>query len=204
MEIINMPKLESPFVREKNEQGQFVVINKIAEGYEWVFEDENVLAIEKLHGMNISIYIDKGEITHIWTKGRRHKMFGDLNNLIVSRALLNSYERGYLEFLPDGQHFGEVIGKGIQSNEYDLEEPLWIPFSTYAKENLYYKSWGKYQKDFDTISEWFKELMPLFNLHRGKGKDSFVEGIVFTHPDGRMAKLRVDMFDWYKGKRHKK
>ena len=34
-------------------------------------------------------------------------------------------------------------------------------------------------------------------------KEGFVEGVVFTHPDGRMAKLRIDMFDWYKGPRHK-
>jgi len=39
-------------------------------------------------------------------------------------------------------------------------------------------------------------------------REGFVEGVVFTHPDGRMAKLRVDMFDWYfkenpKARRHK-
>ena len=72
------------------------------------------------------------------------------------------------------------------------KEHLWIPFETYAQKHLSYKSWGKYPKDFNTISEWFKELMPLFNLIQ-HGKDgelmnNFVEGIVFTHPDGRMAK----------------
>ena len=154
--------------------------------------------------MNVSINIERGEITHIWTRGRRHKIFGDLNHLVVSRALLNSYEKGYLEFLPDGQHFGEVIGPGIQSNRYHLDKPIWIPFSTYCQKTLKYNSWGKYPKDFETISEWFKELLPLFNLGRGKSKDSFVEGVVFTHPDGRMAKLRRDMFDWYSGRRHKK
>jgi len=45
--------------------------------------------------------------------------------------------------------------------------------------------------------------MPLYWLMKhGDKKDSFVEGIVFTHPDGRMAKLRCDMFDWFKGRRH--
>ena len=48
--------------------------------------------------------------------------------------------------------------------------------------------------------------MPLFALQR-HGKEvidsGFVEGIVFTHPDGRMAKLRKDMFPWYSGFRHK-
>ena len=67
-----------------------------------------------------------------------------------------------------------------------------------------YTCWGKYPKTFESMSEWFKELMPLYAL-RTNGKDEvcpFVEGIVFTHPDGRMAKLRRDMFDWYEGRRH--
>ena len=33
-------------------------------------------------------------------------------------------------------------------------------------------------------------------------EEGFCEGVVFTHPDGRMAKLRKDMFPWYTGKRH--
>ena len=34
-------------------------------------------------------------------------------------------------------------------------------------------------------------------------KTGFVEGVIFTHPDGRMAKLRRDMFEWFKGAKHK-
>ena len=47
--------------------------------------------------------------------------------------------------------------------------------------------------------------MPLYNLriHKKSAEQweshKFVEGIVFTHPDGRMAKLRRNMFDWFKG-----
>ena len=76
-----------------------------------------------------------------------------------------------------------------------------------AQDSLLYKAWGKYPKDFKTISDWFKDdLLPLFMLHRGFKKedaDAFVEGVVFTHKDGRMAKLRRDMFDWFEGERHK-
>lgn len=43
--------------------------------------------------------------------------------------------------------------------------------------------------------------------HLEKDKDGhyigFVEGIVFTHPDGRFAKLRKDMFPWFSGPRYK-
>lgn len=199
--IKEMEKLECPFIREKNEKGQYVVINKINPGYEWVFEDDQTMAIEKLHGENVSILIDRGVITNIWSRNRRVPFF-NLDSRNIVEGLLNSYERGYMEFLEDGQHFGELIGPGSQGNPYGIQKPLWVPFKTYSVKNLKYKSWGKYPKDFATISEWFKVLLPLYAGHVGSEK-RFVEGIVFTHPDGRIAKLRRDMFDWYKGEKHK-
>jgi len=201
MEIKDMPKLESPFVREKNEKGEYVVTPKIAEGYEWVFEDEGVMAIEKLHGSNVSIYIQDGNITGAWNRTERLPFFNKTKTHMV-KGLLNSYHKGYMEFLPDGQHFGEMIGPKINGNHYKLEECLWIPFESYGQKHLRYKSWGKYPKDFETISKWFKELQPLYNIRINGDKAGFVEGVVFTHPDGRMAKLRKDMFDWFEGKRH--
>ena len=199
MEIKDMPKLHSPFVR-KEVDGEYVVIDEIAEGYEWVFEDNSVMAVEKLHGTNVSILIQDGIITGIWNRRERVPFFNK-NKKFIIEGILNSYTKNYMEFLPDGQHFGELIGPKVNGNPYQLKEHLWIPFGSYGQKHLRYKSWGKYPKDFKTISEWFKELMPLYNLRRGI-KDGFVEGVVFTHPDGRMAKLRKDMFDWFEGKRH--
>ena len=202
MNITEMPKLESPFIREKDNKGKYVVTSKVAEGYEWVFEDEQTMAVEKLHGENVSIYIDStGNITHIWSRGRRVSFFSIGNRTIID-GLLNSYDKGYLEFLPEGQHFGELIGPGSQGNAYKIQKPLWIPFKTYAIKNMKYLSWGKYPKTFEAISDWFKTLMPLYAGHVNSDS-KFVEGIVFTHPDGRMAKLRKDMFDWFEGPRHK-
>jgi hypothetical protein len=48
-----------------------------------------------------------------------------------------------------------------------------------------------------------KTLRPLFGLIRALGEEAFVEGVIFNHPDGRVAKLRRDMYDWWKGDRHK-
>ncbi len=47
MKIKNMPKLQSPFIREMK-GNKYLVTNKITPDYEWVFEDESVMAIEKL------------------------------------------------------------------------------------------------------------------------------------------------------------
>ena len=201
-EITDMPKLESPFVRELNEKNEFVVTDKITPGYEWVFEDDTVMAIEKLHGTNVSIFITEGVITAMWNRTERVPFFNK-GKKHITEGVLNSFERGYIEFLGDGQHFGELIGPKVNGNPYELEMHLWIPFKTFGQKHLRYKAWGKYPKDFETISRWFKEdLLPLYASMKGDREGGFVEGIVFTHPDGRMAKLRKDMFDWFEGRRH--
>ena len=199
-----MPKLECPFVR-KEVNGEYIITSEITPEYEWVFEDESVMAIEKLHGTNVSILIQDGVITSIWNRTERIPFFNKGKKWLIE-GVLNSYEKGYMEFLSDGQHFGELIGPQVNGNPYKLKEHLWIPFETFCQKHLKYKSWGKYPKDFETISNWFKELIPLYSCmiqgEEGR-KNGFIEGIVFTHPDGRMAKLRKDMFDWFEGRKHK-
>ncbi len=198
--IIDMPKLHSPFVR-KIIDGNYIVTDEIEEGYDWVFEDDSVMAIEKLHGTNVSIIIEHGVIISFFNRAQRIPFFNKAHKYITE-GLLNSYERGYMGLLEDGQHFGELIGPKVNANPYKLDKHLWIPFESFGQKHLRYKSWGKYPKDFKTISEWFKDIIPLYASMNGNRDTGFVEGIVFTHPDGRMAKLRCDMFDWYKGKRH--
>lgn len=202
--IRDMPKIECPFIRQKI-GNNYLVTGEINPGYEWVFKDESVMAIEKLHGTNVSILIQDGIITGIWNRTERIPFFNRGKQNIIM-GILNSFGKGYMEFLGDGQHFGELIGPKVNGNPYKLSEHIWIPFETYGQKHLKYTCWGNYPKTFESLSEWFKELMPLYNL-RVHGKiisepggfvqEQFVEGIVFTHPDGRMAKLRRDMFDWY-------
>ena len=201
----DMIKIECPFVR-KEIDGAYIVTPDIEPGYEWMFEDPTVLAIEKLHGTNVSVIIEDGTIKSVWNRTERLPFFNKGKRHVID-GIQESYSRGYLD-LPDGQWFGELIGPKVNGNPYQLDKHIWIPFSTYAREHLAYKSWGKYPKDFNTISEWFKELQPLYwwkvhGQNEVNGKKPFAEGIVFTHPDGRMAKLRVDMMPWFTGQRHK-
>lgn len=201
MEITKMPKIECPYVRKEVGKA-FIVTPEVAEGFEWVFEDKEVIAVEKLHGTNVSIAIQYGVITDIWGREERIPFFNKGKGYVID-GLQHSYRKGYMEFMRDGQYFGELIGPKVNKNPYKLKDHIWIPFETYARKYLRFKSWGKYPKDFDSISKWFKEdLMPLYALRTGIKEDGFVEGVVFIHPDGRMAKLRRDMFDWYRGGRH--
>ena len=79
----------------------------------------------------------------------------------------------------------------------------WLPFD-WIRRHCYYKAWGRYPKDFATISTWLKDdLLPLYALKKGD-KQGFVEGIVFYKKStGQMCKIRKDMFDWFKGDRHR-
>lgn len=194
-----MPKLHSPFVREMKGK-RYLVKPEITEGYEWVFRDDSVMAIEKLDGTNVSVVIEGGEITQIYNRMERVPFFNKSRRFIID-AVLNSYEKGYT-MLTDGQYFGEVVGPKVGSahsggaNPYGLSDHVWIPFDTYGKEKLRYTSWGKYPKTFDAISSWFEnDIFSLFARRREIKR--FPEGVIFTHPDGRMAKLRRDMFPWY-------
>lgn len=194
-----MPKLESPFIREEI-NGKYVVINQINPGYEWVFEDPQVQAIEKLNGTNVSIIVEHGKITRIFNRTSEIDFW---SGSPIVQCLLNSSERKWLHFT-DGQYFGEAIGQKIQGNELKVPR-LWMPFEL-AYTKLTYHSWHKYPKTFENISSWFKDY--LFSLmhkkYAEKDEQLFAEGVVFTHPDGRMAKLRRNMFQWHEGQKHKK
>ena len=176
-----------------------------------------MLKEEKKHQKNTpmsykqTIVLDFDGVIHKYSQGYQGKIY-DPPVDGTQEALVTMLDKGFKLVIHTAypnlgevkdwmvKHFGEAIGSKIIGNPYKIEEHLWVPFSSYGQKHLRYKSWGKYPKDFKTISEWFKELMPLFTMKRGD-KEGFAEGVVFTHPDGRMAKLRKDMFEWYKGKR---
>ncbi len=203
------PKTNSPYVREYKNNGElYLVQNEIKPEYEWVFNDDSVKAVEKLDGENIAVYINEnGKVTNIYTReGNKVEPFRDKNKSYIVKGVLDAYRRGWLKSLENNSlHYGELIGPSVKQNPYNWNEHLWVPFE-YIQENMSYNSWGKYPKDFESISNWFESgLKPLFYLFMHnilfdkEPKEAYVEGVIFMHPDGRRAKLRRDMFEWYYG-----
>ncbi len=188
----DFPKIECPFVR-KEINGNYVVTPEIAEGFGWVFEDKSVICVEKLHGTCCAIVIENGVVIAMFNRTNRIPFIGGTISKALTEGVNNAFAKNRF-VLQDGIIWGELIGERMQKNEYKIQGYDWVPFD-WLKKHCYYKSWGRYPKDFETISNWFKELLPLYSLMKGN-KEGFVEGIVFTHPDGRMAKIRKDMFSW--------
>lgn len=207
IKIKDMPKLESPFVRKLNDKNEYLVTPEIVEGYEWVFEgkEDEVLATEKLDGTDVSIVIENGIITSIWNRTNRIPFFCK-GKMFIVKAIMESFEKGYVE-LPDGQHFGEVVGEKLNGNPLKIKGHIWIPFNTYCRDKLSYNSWHKYPKTFENISNWFSLPISeggIFSLFlRKRGIEAKPEGIVFHNlKTGQMAKIRLDMFKEFKGRRH--
>ncbi len=209
--IQDFPKLESPFVRDHkmiDGEEEYVLTSEIQEGYEWVFEDEDVIATEKLNGTNVCVVVEDDEIIDVFNRQNRIKPIHENKwNLCIVEGIHTSLKRGYFDLgqADDGMYYGELVGSKMGSrdvkNPYDMDVHVWLPFENYCKEKLKFNSWGKYPKNFDSIKRWFRNgLIPLFYAkwhgltYDEASEKGYVEGLVFHHPDGRKAKIRYDMF----------
>lgn len=201
-EIKDFPKLQSPFIRQTINKN-YIVTPDIDPDYQWVFED-GVRAVTKINGTNVCIRIKDGKIQRVFNRTTEKFIFSVTQTKwegACMEGLAKAIQREWLK-LEDGDYYGELIGEIFNGNPHKIQGHLFVPFN-YLQSKCHWRSWQKnlYPKDFETISEWFKELPCLFN-QRLKFPDIEAEGLVFYHHDGRMAKLRRDMFSWHSGERH--
>lgn len=209
MNVKDMPKLECPFKREEI-NGQYVCVPSFREEYKWILDSEQVIATEKFDGTNVSCVVQDGNIKFILNRTNRIDIWKSERWFYAGVKRAIEEKKFKLDMCDDGQYFGELIGPKIQSNSYELKEPLWISFD-YIKEHYlfkFYYGWLK-EQDFSTdestlnaFSELLKNLKSIYC--RSKGLEKQPEGIVFHNKvTGEMCKLRCDMFDWYLERRHK-
>jgi len=229
--ILDMPKLQSPFVRGMNEEDHYTVTSMVTSRFEWIFE-KGVIAIEKLDGTSVSIVVKNHDIIAIFNRTNRIP-FWVKGGFRFVEGLQKAIERDYLKLneLDDGQYFGELIGPNVNGNPYKLDMHLWMPF-LYLKEHYEYKFWNKDivplcagksdEERYEIIKEVFEGLWSLYKRKRSKTIDfgdvkdvnkdlgfegMSAEGIVFYPPewDGDYSKcceLRRDMWSWFSGERH--
>jgi hypothetical protein len=219
----DFPKIKCPFIRQtfrvdkdawKKHGSQlglrkpeaYLVVNKINPGYEWVFDDPNTFAVEKLNGTNVKINMEKGRLIGLQN---RLNVIDPLQfikgKLFLVEGVINSAVK---EILPhEGEHAGELIGPKLQGNPYKLTRHEWYPFQL-TIERLKYKSFHEHERTFENLSSWFKDY--LFSRYytklaskTGATDKVMAEGVVFYNLQRKasnqtyMAKLRRDMFDWY-------
>ena len=221
--LSDFPKLYCPFIRQTfkvnkddwKKHGRrlglrspevYLVVDRINPGYEWVFEDKDTFAVEKLDGTNIKILTENGRLIAVQN---RLNIIDPLQIIkgktFIMEGIFMAIGKGYVK--ENGEQAGELIGPKVQGNPYKLDLHLWYPFEK-AVSSLRYKSFDEHERTFDNWSSWFKDwLFSRFYTKRaskmGWSDKVFAEGVVFYNlkrkSEGKtwMAKLRRDMFDWY-------
>ncbi|MEW6669940.1 MAG: hypothetical protein AB1512_32420 [Thermodesulfobacteriota bacterium] len=224
MEVLtDFPKLQCPFIRRtfkvKPEDFQrhrgryslrqpevYLVVDRVNPGYEWVFEDPDTFAVEKLNGTNIKLKTEKGRLVALQN---RMNVIDPLQIIsgktFIIEGVFRSIGKGYVQ--ADGEQAGELIGPDVNGNPYKLDFHEWYPFEK-AITALRYKSFHEHERTFDNWSDWFRD--GLFSRYytkiaskKGTADKVFAEGVVFynlkrrAEGKGYMAKLRRDMFDWF-------
>jgi len=218
MALSDYPKIHCPFIRKTFEVDKddwkkhgrelqmrqpnvYLVVNEPNPGYEWVFEDKDTIAVEKLNGSNVKLLTKDGRLIQL----QNRKNVIDPLQIIKGQAqylegIFQSIGKGYID--EDGEQAGELIGPKVQGNPYELVTHLWYPFEKAIK-HLSYRSFHEHDRTFENWSMWFKDWLPSrFAAKRGN-KNIMAEGIVFYNLKRKaenkvhLAKLRRDMFEWY-------
>ncbi|MDE1821182.1 MAG: hypothetical protein KGJ23_07895 [Euryarchaeota archaeon] len=169
----------------------FEVTPKVREGTEWVFQGEGV-ATEKLDGTNIRLTVSAGKVTSVEKRRnptREEKAEGiepgyvpakreDPNDVHIFRAVDGTDTGDW----PDGAWPCEAVGPKIQGNPLGLSKPVCYPFT------LRPVVIPDVPRTFDGL----REFLGNFDSRYSPGHPA--EGLVFHHPDGRMAKLKKKDF----------
>lgn len=200
--LSDFPKVHCPYIRKQVSKKQYLVTPEINEGYEWVFDDPDTIAVEKLHGTNVKIYIEDKKLITIQNRktpidrialnnGQNHIIEGVYNYLstIQVRNL-------------DGEYAGELIGPKVNGNPYNLVHHTWYGFND-AIERLRYRQYEKMEHDFESIESWMRDSLKSKLHAKIDCWEAYAEGVIFYNlkrkAEGKtyMAKLRRDMYSWF-------
>lgn len=188
----NMKKIPTIFKRGDD----FKVINEITPGCEWVFNGEGV-ATEKLDGTNVQITIKDGSAIKLEkrrnpTKEEKARGEVDGSYVLVTDDPGDKYIRDAInntDFAtwPDGEHSAEAIGPKIQGNPLKLERHILV---RHADAPIYSGVQSHMLGAIDKF-DYLKNMIRVSSLY---SQTAWIEGFVFRHPDGRMAKIKVKDF----------
>ena len=220
--LSDFPKIECPFLRQtfpvnKDQLTQchrhglrapevYLAVDRVNPGFEWVFDDPDTIAVEKLNGTNIKVMTESGRLVALQN---RKNVIDPLQILsgktFIIEGIFRSIGKDYVR--ANGEQAGELIGPKVQGNPYKLDFHEWYPFDK-AIANLRYRSFHEHARTFDNWNAWFKDGLHsryYQKLASKKGWEDkvFAEGVVFYNLRRKaehkifMAKLRRDMFDWF-------
>jgi len=190
--------------RAYDKHGNYVATGNFAPGFDWI-KDDGVIAAEHIHGTNVRIYVVKGNVEKVFT--RRNDVTNPYGNKEIFFSIEESQRRGLLH--RNGEECGTIPFTPAKLRaDMIFDYPYWIS-RDYQKRRMSFDQWGKLPKTVENISNWLKEDLA---SQLKNDLDHFVDcgapthntngiarpyGIVFFHPDGRVARVTCNMFSWF-------
>lgn len=185
---LEFEKMFPPFIRNIQ---TMECIDEVASGWEWCFDCNQRVVLEKLDGTNVKIVVE-GKLLQIGARSQKDKgyiktEFNDPKYKYINEAVINRISKRSKAF-KDGTYYGEAIGLNIQGNKYDLDRNLWYTFEPYKDGVGAYKDYPL-TSNYENWKDYILNLKSIINPNRE------AEGVVFLNRNnGKMAKLRKDMF----------
>ncbi|MDO8519568.1 MAG: hypothetical protein Q7T11_05335, partial [Deltaproteobacteria bacterium] len=134
MILSDFPKIQCPFIRQTfpvnpedwKKKGPpmglrgpevYLAVEQIQPGFEWVFEDPDTIAVEKLNGSNVKIFTEKGRLVAMQN---RKNVIDPLQIMhgktFLIEGIFQSVGKGYVK--EDGEQAGDLIGPKVNGNPY--------------------------------------------------------------------------------------
>jgi len=169
-----MDKIPTIFKRDD----RFKVIPEIQIGCEWVFDGEGKVT-EKLDGTNVRVTVFNGHVVKVEKAEGQEPGYIEANrNDPADKHIFKAVDNTSFISFPDGSYSSEAVGPKIQGNPLALEQPTIYPFvfrPTVLPDMV---------RTYEAIRDYVLHLDSQFNPGHA------AEGIVYHHPDGRMAKIK--------------
>lgn len=202
--------------RAFNTKGHYVVNGKIKPNYNWIL-DEGVTACEMIRGTNIEVIIKKKKILTAETRRAAIDPYGkDPNALAISFSMDTNLLTGAARKGSAGTGY-VVVGTVPYTKRWHAEQFLnsisyFIPRAHQYK-RMKFGQWGKHPITVDNIRNWLREdlysRLPEYlaaqigcgkpTCHKDSEDPQFFRpyGILLRHPEGMLARITCDMFDFY-------
>lgn len=143
--LSDFPKIECPFIRKVfpidpedfKKQGRRLqlrrpevqlVVDEVNPGFEWVFDDPETIATEKLDGTNIKLKTEHGRLVALQN---RLNVIDPLQIIkgktFLIEGIFMAIQKDYVK--PDGVQAGEVIGPKLQGTPINWKRISGIPLN---------------------------------------------------------------------------
>jgi len=219
IELTNFPKIQCPFIRKSYKVNRddwrnhghklqlrrpdvYLATPEVTPGYEWVIDDPETFAVEKLDGTNVKLLTKNGRLVSLYNRKNPIDpldVLGSKGKTAIIEGVFRAIAKGYIQ--KNAEQSGEVIGLNINQNMYNLDHRIWYPFEKAIK-HLTYRSFHEHERSFENWSLWFKDYL-LSRFSSKRGDKIMAEGVIFYNlkrkEQGKVyrAKLRRDMYNWY-------